>query len=179
MRGLLARVPNDVNRATAIPRGLKLPSTVEVRLDCWTPDPIVIEPKLLADGKPEGLLAMIQYPDLPGNRPGPPGGRLLVRSGGYYNVAEAPRFEPRAGVRYRMRVVRTPDRLTMFVDDRRIVTAPTPGFDAPVLHLQGSWGRTDAVVYFDNVEIRAPRVGDAGPGHRGGGPAHKTVNIQY
>jgi hypothetical protein len=157
LRAVSVPVPNDIDRATAFPRGVKLPSTVEIRFECWTPGPILFETKLLTATETEGLIAQIPYPATPGNRFGPPGGRLIVRSGGHFTVAEGPRFDVRSGQHYRVRVLRVGDRLTLVVDDQRILSARVPNLDAPDLRLQGSWGEAGSIVYLDNLEIRAPR----------------------
>jgi len=128
---------------------------------------MLIEAKLLTASGTEGLLAQLHYPGapVPAGVPsaimGGAGGRLMLHSVGYFKIAEAPQFEARPGIHYRVRVVRTPDRLTLFVDDRKILSAPIPALDAPVLHLQGVFGQPSSVVYFDNIEIRAPDVGKA------------------
>jgi hypothetical protein len=162
LRGVPVPVPSDIERATAVPRGVKLPSTVEIRFECWTPGPILFETKLLTATETEGLIAQIPYPDTSGNRFGPPGGRLMVRSGGHFTVAEGRQFNARAGQHYRVRIVRAADRLTLLVDDQKIFSAHVRNLDAPVLQLQGSWGEAGSIVYLDNLEIRAPNDSSAG-----------------
>ncbi len=162
LRGVFGRDSNQIPVATAVPRGLKLPKAVEIRFDCWTPDPMLIEAKLLTDSGTEGLLAQLHYPGAPASALGSAGGRLMLHSVGYFKIAEAPQFEARPGVHYRVRVVRVPDRMTLLVDDRKILSASVPALDAPVLNLQGVWGNPGSVVHFDNLEIRAPDAAKAG-----------------
>jgi hypothetical protein len=61
------------------------------------------------------------------------------------------------GVRHRIRLLREPRRMTLFVDGEQVLSAPVPGLEAPNLQLQGVWGKVGAVIEFDNVEVRAPR----------------------
>ncbi len=55
-----------------------------------------------------------------------------------------------------MRLLRAPGRLTVFLGDEEVVTAPVPQMDMPVLHLQGSFGSPGDQIYFGNVEVRVP-----------------------
>src|SRR5262249_30130039 len=63
------------------------------------------------------------------------------------------------GRHYHVRVLREPRRLSVFVDGVQVVSAPAervPELDLPNLRLQASMGQPGNVIYFDNVEIRAP-----------------------
>ena len=50
------------------------------------------------------------------------------------------------GVRHRVRLLREPRRMTLFVDGARVVSSRVPALEAPTLQLQGVWGEVGAVV---------------------------------
>ena len=66
-------------------------------------------------------------------------------------------FKMEAGRRYRIRILREPRAVTLFVDDVEIFSSEISEFDTPLLQLQGSWGDLGEKVWYDNVEIRAPK----------------------
>jgi WD40 repeat protein len=159
LRGVLQSVQGDVERATIIPRGLSLPAHVEVRFDCWTPDAIVAEAKLVDEPSRQGLLALLaDHPQFSLNW-GVRGAVLMSRAGAYTPVAANTVFAFQPGTRYHVRVVREPRRLALLVDEVVVLSAPVPALDVPALHLQGSWGKAGSVIYFDNVEVRGRPAG--------------------
>jgi WD40 repeat protein len=159
LRGELGpKVGNDVTKATIVPKGLLLGDLVEVRYDVWSPEPMVVEAKFVADAQAHGLLSLLVGLTEPALNGGKPGTVLMTRIGDYQPVAssDAPVF--RRGMHHRVRVVREPRQLTLFVDGTERLTAEVPGLDVPELELQGSWAPAGSVVYFDNVEVRAPNT---------------------
>jgi WD40 repeat protein len=156
LRGVLQKVPDDVNRATVVPKGFSAPSTLEIRFDCWTPDPVIVEAKLVDGASRQGLLAGLVGLARPGLNQGEKGAVLMEWSVRYVEIAGNPTFEFRPGTRYKVRVLREPRRLTLLVDGAVILSAPVPAVDAPELQLQGAWGEVGSVIYLDDVEVRAP-----------------------
>lgn len=157
LRGELAAVSGDVNRATIVPRGLRVPQFADVRYDLWSPEPMVGELKFVDDAALQGLLAIfIGHADPNLNR-GKTGVLAMSRDNQYTDLANHPTPEFRPGKRYRVRIVREPSRMTMFIDGTEALATEFSPRDLPELQLQGSWARPGAVVYFDNVEVRSPR----------------------
>jgi WD40 repeat protein len=160
-RGVLGQMPSyygGINGATIVPRGLALPSTALIQFECWTSDAVVLEAKLhdteFASKSGCGLLFLGVPISL---HPGGLATAIFVEKGGAYSLARSnSRVTLEKGVHYHFRVLHQPGRLTVMMDDEEIVTAPVPETDLPILHFQGSWGKAGEVVYFDNVEVRAP-----------------------
>ena len=158
IRGVLQPDKDNPARATISPRGLKLPQSVEVRFACRTPDRLVVEAKLLGGGPFEGLLAGLANRPHFGLRGGESGAMLMVMSGTFQTAGANTSFVLTPGVRHRVRLLREPRRMTLFVDGARVVSSRVPALEAPTLQLQGVWGEVGAVVEFDDVEVRAPRT---------------------
>jgi WD40 repeat protein len=161
LKGVLAHTPippvlPEFNSALILPRDLPMPSTVEVRFDCWTADEVNCEVKFHDADLANGLCTMLM-----GNptafSSGEKGSLIIVESmGGYRTVADNTTVTLEPNRHYRVRVLREPERLSVFVDGRPVITHPVPRLDVPFLHLQGSFGKAGGVIYFDNVEVRAP-----------------------
>jgi WD40 repeat protein/serine/threonine protein kinase/tetratricopeptide (TPR) repeat protein len=147
--------------ATLVPKGVALPSTVEVRFDVWSPSPIAIEAKLHDvdgfSGTRQGLGVLIAGKITPYNNGDPATSLIVQASGAFRDILTNPRVVFEKNRRRRVRLLREPRRLTVFVDGEPVVTNPVPALDVPFLHLQGGFGEPGDVVYIDDVEIRAPR----------------------
>jgi WD40 repeat protein len=145
--------------AQATLAGPGLPDTVEVRLDCWTLQPMVCEAMLV-----NSRTGLTIHPMLVGTRAqfGFTGaGLLLMRgSGAQGSLVGVPRtnFEFVPGKRYHVRILREQGLLTMTVNGERMFREAIPGGPTPTLVLQGGWGRAGDVVYFANLEVRAPEA---------------------
>lgn len=160
LRGVLEPVDGDIEQAAINLRGVELPRTVEIRFECWSPGPMVFEAKLVDEPKRLGLLALLVGDAHPSLNDGKLGGLLLVRNPDYGTVASNTSLAFEAGKHYAIRVVREPKQLTLLIDDVVIVSSPVPDLDVPQLLLQGSWAKAGSVLYFDNVQVRAPRSGN-------------------
>ncbi len=71
LQGALVPTPNEPprRRATASPRDVSLPSTVEIRFDFWTSAPLAFETRLLTATHAEEVLAQVHYPGGPAHPP--------------------------------------------------------------------------------------------------------------
>jgi hypothetical protein len=137
-----------------------LPSAVEVRLDCWSPQPVNAEVKFHDDAGTQGLgtllLGLPNRAFYAGDHAG-----LIVeqKDGRYATVAADAQFRLVPGVRHRVRVLRLPGSIAVWVNGVQVVSAPAVDIDAPVLHLQASVPGDDVsgrVLFLDNVQVRAP-----------------------
>jgi WD40 repeat protein len=158
LKAVLADTPSQPGFISALilPHDLPMPSTVEVRFDCWTPGSVACEVKFHDADAANGVCAMLMGLPTPFNS-GEKGSVIFVESGGSWaQVAGNNTVTLEPNHRYRVRVLREPDRLSVFVDGRPVIAHAVPRLDVPFLHLQGSWGKPGAVIYFDNVEVRAP-----------------------
>jgi WD40 repeat protein/tetratricopeptide (TPR) repeat protein len=135
-----------------------LPRTVEVRCDFWTPHAIEVAATLRDPQTGKALVGLVTGTELPWGFQGA-GLQWGWEAGGNLQFAflTLPRkFAPEPGRHYRLRLLREPKRLTLFVDGAEVLSAVVPDIEAPELRLQGSWGKVGDVVHFANLEIRAP-----------------------
>jgi WD40 repeat protein len=160
LRGVLADSPKrKLPLAQLHLIGKLLPEIVEVRYECWAPQPLICN-VLLVDPATGNILAPL-LAGVPHQFKGLTGAfLLLLRSAGTQaKLIGVPRrdFNFVPGRHYQVRVLRERTRLTLTVDGETLFSEPIPVGPAPILCLQGSWGRVGGVVYFANLEIRAPR----------------------
>jgi hypothetical protein len=62
----------------------------------------------------------------------------------------------RPGNWHRVRVLRQPQRIRVFVDGAEILSEPIPEVELPHLSLEGSLGAVGDEIEFKDVEVRAP-----------------------
>jgi WD40 repeat protein len=159
-RGLL--VPRGANEPNYLvgslePANLLLPSTAEVRFECWSPKPVHVLASLYGRMVAQSGVRFFFV----GSRSF--GDSQDVATAIYYSVngqfapiATNPRSTMQPDTHHRCRLVRERRRLTAFIDDEEVVTAYLPEMDVPFFNLDiGSLAGADSV-YFDNLEIRAP-----------------------
>jgi WD40 repeat protein len=158
LRGELQPGPASDQRSTTAIIGLggrDFPNTVDLRFDCWTPDEVNGRAWLEDRGHDRGFgVSLINVPDSRGARGAELQGRAWA--GKVWTLGRNPRFEFRPGTRYRIRILREPRQLTLFVDGFEIASAPLSACDTSQVRLEGDGGRSGSVIYFDNLEIRAP-----------------------
>jgi WD40 repeat protein/tRNA A-37 threonylcarbamoyl transferase component Bud32/tetratricopeptide (TPR) repeat protein len=160
-RGVLeqmAELSSPSNAAAIVPQNLALPSTVELRFDCWTPHPIVIHAELhdtdLDPLRGCGFLLM-GVPRFP--HPFVTSTAIAAqRSGAYKSAGSNPRFVLEKDIHYRVRLLHEPGRVSVSVDGEEVVSGSIPDTDLSILQLLGSSGAAGDTVYFDNLEVRAP-----------------------
>jgi hypothetical protein len=142
-------------------QGTALPETVEIRYESWSPDAIGSEAKLLDGGATQGLILALYGTPHPAL--GATAAVIFLQSAGRYQISAANRgFEFKPKEHHRVRIVRQPDGVTVFVDGQRIASAAIGGQPQSRemnLHLAGSFGKIDSVVFFDKLEIRVPPTG--------------------
>lgn len=89
--------------------------------------------------------------------------RLFV-GGDLVPVLSAPRFTLQRDTHHRCRLLREPRRLTIWLDDEEVATAPVDEMTAPFLQLGAGSDTGGQTISFDNVEVRAPSAaGPSGP----------------
>ena len=134
---------------------LKLPDTVEVRFDCWISADMNVYAMFNKEGANQGLQAWLMgVPEHLGVR-----GAAIVWQGGPLHfpiLASNAHVEVRPSTRYRIRVVREPRRLTLFVNGVEAASAVVPLLETGTLTLGGMFGKAGTDIYLDNVEVRAP-----------------------
>jgi WD40 repeat protein/serine/threonine protein kinase len=142
--------------ATAALTGIEVPQTAEIRFDCRADDDLNIEVQLTDAGGEVGLgVHLMAVPQFVGTR-----GALIYwqssRSGPWLPLVTNSRFEFKSGKRYRVRIVRLPNRVRVFVDDALILSGPVSPAITPRLHLGGMMSKKGAAISFANLTIRAP-----------------------
>jgi WD40 repeat protein len=161
-RGVLGQIPafwRTAFAATLVPRELHMPRTVEVRFECWAPQPIAVEAKLHDVDRfdPMNGVGMLFPGLLTVLNPDRLATSIIVLNGGSWETVRSnPRFILERDTHYRFRIMREPARLTVSLGEEEVITSPVPDIDVPVLHLQGVHGSGGETVYIDNVEVRAP-----------------------
>jgi WD40 repeat protein len=159
LRGELATMPIPSQGTTFAGaflalKGISLPVTVEVSMDCWAPRPLVCSIVLTNGRTGHSFQPLLSGAGWPLGR-----GAMLLMMRGDQVTAMLPAPKPvafDANRHYKVRVLREPKRLTLFVDGVEVLSERLPAVDAPALVLQGSWGQLGEHVYFDNLVIRAP-----------------------
>jgi hypothetical protein len=134
----------------------KLPATVEVRFDCWIASKMEFYAMFNRDGaNQQGAQAwLLANPAHMTMR-----GAAIVWQGGVFHfpmLATNPHLEVQANTRYRVRLLREPRRLTMFVNGVETLSAVVPLLETPSLVLGAMFGPAASEVYLANVEIRVP-----------------------
>jgi hypothetical protein len=162
LKGVLAAdptMPAGSGLADVLLRGRDLPPVVEVSYESWSPDEVGSEAKLLDADASQGLIAAlygVPHPALASK-----GAVVFLQAGAnrYDVVATDRAFAFRPEVRHKVRIVRQPEGVTVFVDEKPVISAAVgaaPEARQPGLHLVGTFGREGSVVYFDHLKIRVP-----------------------
>jgi WD40 repeat protein len=154
LRGELRSQADGPNHVHIRLRLKELPSTAEIRFDCRAAKELNGEVRLISERSKQELHAILNssrsWINVRGavlavstsSRPA-----VLGRNGSCT-------FQP--GRDYRVRLLREPRRLTLFVDGAEVVSAAVPEREVPQLLLVASAGQTGDVLSFDNLEVRAP-----------------------
>jgi hypothetical protein len=135
---------------------VKVPATVEVRFDCWTSHDMNVYAMFNREGANQQgaqawLLGMPAHFTISGAAIAWQGGVLQ-----FPVLAANSHLEVKANKRYRVRIVREPRRLTMFVNEVETISAVVPLLETPSLVLGAMIGRPGSEVSLANVEIRVP-----------------------
>jgi hypothetical protein len=161
LKGSLVADPSGINLADLAWQGGPLPPTVEILYETWSPGPVGSEAKLLDPGQTQGLIMALYGTPHPAL--GSKGAVVFLQakppSVQFQALAANRAFDLKPGVRHKVRIVRQPEGVTVFVDGVKVVSAAPgtrPEGSTPVLHLVGTFGAPGSVVYFDNFEIRVP-----------------------
>jgi WD40 repeat protein len=135
---------------------LKLPQTVEVRFDCWSSADLNTYAMFSKDGANQSIQAWLSgVPQHFAVR-----GAAIIWQGGLTSLpvlATNPHLDVRPSTRYRVRILREPRRMTMFVNGVEVASAAVPLLEAQTLSLGGMMGKPGSEVFLANVEIRAPQ----------------------
>jgi hypothetical protein len=160
-RGVYGPEIEDPNSfaATLVPR-TKMPASVEVSYDVWSPDVIDWETKLHSPSERTSLIAV--HVGIEGSQfcEGEQGFSCLVQHNrdNYQQVASRVQTIE-TGRKYHVRAVRSPGRWQMYVDGRLVLDA-TLAYEhyLPDLRIQGTHGKKGDAIYIDNVVVRAPNT---------------------
>ncbi len=148
----------DYHDADIALKGTKIPSTVEVRYETWSPDEVGSEAKFLTEADDGGIIVACLGVEHPAYKS--KGTMAFVfKEKGYRSVGREPNAELAPKVRHKVRLVRKEDQVTLFLDGKNVLStdvADAKGFRDLDLHLVGTWGKEGSVVYFDNLEVRIP-----------------------
>jgi WD40 repeat protein len=136
--------------------GVKLPRTAEVRLAFPADRPLVVGIHLAARPDGQGAYTVLLSG---GAAPfGRPCAKLQRVSEGwrvaYVGLERA--FTMRPGQWHHVRVLRQPQRISVFVDGIETLSEPILDVELPYLSLQGSWGAVGDEIEFKDIEVRAP-----------------------
>jgi WD40 repeat protein len=161
-RGLMEPMPDvypGYQGAFIVPRGISLPSTVEVRFECWTGHKIAVgaslnENDIVRSRSSLGLLFTASESLRLANYPPT---MVYLKTGDDLTPAWInPRFRLKKDTRYRVRLLREPRQVTLFVDDEEVARTSVSQLSVPFLRLGGGSEARGDSVYFDNVQVRAP-----------------------
>jgi WD40 repeat protein len=144
--------------AQVLLEGVDLPRTVEVRFQVETSEPMHIVPQFCNPRLERTLIPMVAGVDAPFNVRGAVV-LMTTNAGGLRpSLLGGPRdltLEPKT--RQRFRIVRTPGKMWMYVNDQEVISAEAPPLETPALQLQGSWAqKAGTEIAFSDLEIRAP-----------------------
>jgi WD40 repeat protein len=146
--------------ANAVLRGMDLPRSVEVRCGVEVSHPMLVQFQMHDPRREQSLVPMVQC--LPRPFPWTGASVMLVNlAGGGFRPALLGTNRPyqlEAGKRHQFRIVRTPERLWMFIDDREVLAEEVPPMEAPELRLEGSWSDqpSGVEIAFTDLKVRAP-----------------------
>jgi len=148
----------DYHDADIALQGTKIPATVEVRYESWSPDEVGSEAKYLTAADDGGIIIACLGVEHPAYKA--KGTMAFVfKEMAYQRVGTEPNAEFAPKVRHKVRLVRKEDEVTLFLDGKKVLSADVSdakGLRDLNLHLVGTWGKEGSVVYFDNLEVRIP-----------------------
>jgi len=148
----------DFHEADIALQGTKIPATVEVRYETWSPDEVGSEAKFLTEADDGGIIMACLGVEHPAYKA--KGTMAFVfKEIVYRSVGSEPNAELAPKVRHKVRLVRKDDQVTVFLDGKKVLAADVSdakGLRDLNLHLVGTWGKEGSVVYFDNLEVRIP-----------------------
>jgi WD40 repeat protein len=152
--GAFRGVPGADHVADIELRAQELPDEVEIRYDVWTPHQLVSECKLLDKAGRRGVRASVEHaPDGTASK----GVNFFVETDASWpRLGGASGVACRTGQRYRVRLLRRAKWLWLWIDDREVAMVVAPDWPASLLRLHGHMANPGDVVYFANLEIRAP-----------------------
>lgn len=161
LKGMLTRDSSgtgNFHQASIQLASVKLPESVEIAYDTWSPDEIGSEGKLLNESGTRGVVAALYATPHPAI--GERSSTLLVQktAGQFDFVAVNRSYVPQLKSKRSVRIVRQPEGITVYVDGTQVVSAALTDAAAreATLRLVGTFGREGSVAYFDNLAIRAP-----------------------
>jgi hypothetical protein len=132
-----------------------LPNLCEIRFEVETSQPMLIGTAFTNSEKDWAVMPYVAGTLVPFNVLG---AHLYQYRQGQSSLIGVPApFTMEAHRRYRMRILREPRQVTLFIDDVEIFATEIPLLETNMVQLQGSWSELGATVWFDNVEIRAPK----------------------
>jgi WD40 repeat protein/tRNA A-37 threonylcarbamoyl transferase component Bud32 len=136
---------------------VQLPNTVEVRFEAWTPNATTFE-CFFQNDQSAGLNVFLNGSRDPTLLNGRQGACLTAMLGKnfYQNLATSDKWRSQPNQHYRVRILREPSHLTMWVDDVELISTRVPHLDTPKVRMQAGWANEGDDAYFDNFEMRAP-----------------------
>src|SRR5262245_30096526 len=133
----------DYREADIALKGLEVPSVVEVRYETWSPDEVGSEAKLLTEADDGGIIVGCLGTEHPAYKA--KGAMALVfKDMMYQQVGTEPSAELTPKVRHKVRLLREEDRVTLFLDGKKVLSADVSGakdLRGLGLHLVGTWGK--------------------------------------
>ena len=165
LNGVFARdpsVPFAFYSADLAPEGRALPDTVEIRYECWSPADVGSEAKLLDGAGMRGLVMALYGTPHPALKSKAAAVFAMTGPNRFDTVAANEQFVFTPHDHHKVRIVRQPEGVTVFVDGGPATSAAMgtrPELREPNLHLAGTFGKEGIAIFFDNLEIRVP----AGP----------------
>lgn len=142
--------------ASAARSDVKLPRTAEVRLAYRAERPLAMGVHLAATPNGQDAYTVLLCGGaMPFGRPCAKLQRL-TKGGNVTYVGLERGFAMQPGVWRQVRVLRQPQRITVFVDGMEVLSEPIPDVELPYLSLNGSWGSVGEQIEFKDVEVRVP-----------------------
>jgi hypothetical protein len=150
-------VEYEYRDADIVLKETKIPTSVEIRYETWSPDALGSEAKFLTEAADRGIIMAFLGVEHPFYQE--KGAMVFVQQTNFTKVAGNSGTDLAPKLHHKVRLVRQENRVTLFLDDKEVLSADVSAasdFRDLQLHLVGTWGKEGSVVYFDNIEVRVP-----------------------
>ena len=138
---------------------LVLPKSFELTYETWFPVELGSEVKVLSEDNDHGFFAIVMGTDGPYLKKGTT--VMHHKDKDSYNpIDQNAKADVSIDKHHKMRLVYHEDGISLYQDGRRVSAARLPDvktFGPLKVHLVGTWGGESSLIYFDNLEVRAPK----------------------
>jgi len=143
-----------------------LPPTFEFEYETWTSAPMLAASFLrLPDDAPTPLgfrVALVSLPDRHLVNQGRPGTGVSLQTSadiGWWISQSVPDFKVEPGRHYKVRIIRQPQRITVFIDGKEVLSERVRNIETRSIRFFAR-GEEGTKMYVDNVKVRGPQKTD-------------------